>query len=110
MAMIQLVCQFCLLQHPHPQSAGTIKSQHWVGTRKRPPQKTITSDREITCVLERNYYIFCPEFFFTDVCPPVTLSWGVIWGNIWGRQSATSLFRDEKISPMHMKISINKII
>jgi hypothetical protein len=43
-----------LLERPHPQSAGTTKSQRRVGTRKRPQKKTITSDREITCVLERN--------------------------------------------------------
>jgi len=28
-----------LLERPHPQSPGTIKSQRQVGTRKRPPKK-----------------------------------------------------------------------
>ena len=28
-----------LIEHPHPQSAGTTKSQRRVGTRKRPPPK-----------------------------------------------------------------------
>jgi hypothetical protein len=28
-----------LLQRPHPQSAGTIKSQRRVGTHKHPPKK-----------------------------------------------------------------------
>jgi hypothetical protein len=28
-----------LIERHHPQSAGTTKSQHRVGTRKRPPQK-----------------------------------------------------------------------
>ncbi len=42
------------IERPHPQSAGTTKSQRRVGTRKRPKKKTRTSTREITCVLERN--------------------------------------------------------
>ena len=46
--------QHMLLERPHPPSAGTAKSQRRVGTRKRPPKKTRTSDREITCVLGRN--------------------------------------------------------
>jgi len=44
-----------LLERPHPQCTGTTKSQHRVGTRKRPPpKKTITSDREITYRVPRN--------------------------------------------------------
>jgi hypothetical protein len=46
--------QINLIERPHPQSAGTTKSQRRVETRKRPKKKTRTSDREITCVLERN--------------------------------------------------------
>ena len=42
-------------ERPRPQSAGTTKSQRQVGTRKcPPPKKNISSDCEITCVLERN--------------------------------------------------------
>ena len=29
----------CSLERPHPPSAGTTKSQRWVGTRKRPKKK-----------------------------------------------------------------------
>ncbi len=50
----QIVYSVILLERPHPQSAGTTKSQRRVGTRKCPKKKTITSDHEITCVLERN--------------------------------------------------------
>ncbi len=52
-----------LLERPRPQSAGTIKSQRRVRTRKAPPQKNMASDREITCVLVRNFYIFEEDFF-----------------------------------------------
>jgi hypothetical protein len=49
-------CNFCdWLPHPHPQSAGTTKSQRRVGTRKRPPpKKNITNDCEITYGIPRN--------------------------------------------------------
>jgi len=34
-----LLAKDFLLERPHPQSAGTTKSQRRVGTRKRPPPK-----------------------------------------------------------------------
>jgi len=60
--------QVARLERPHPQSAGTTKSQRWGGTRKR-PKKTITSDREVTyCQKEINTFLtktfFPPRRFF----------------------------------------------
>ena len=69
---------FDSLECLHPQSAGTVKSQHRVGTRKRPlPKKTITNEHETTCVLERNKYNCVLDFFWSRVC----LSTGnIVWG------------------------------